>query len=192
VQSDDEATLLEQVAAVREIVSAGLALRAASGIKVRQPLARLVVAGEAVSEELAAMARDEINVKQLDFAQVLPDGEAFALSGEDAGVRAALDIKVTDELREEGLAREIIRHGQVLRREAGYALDDRIILILRTEDEGLITVLKSQRELILAALQADDATEKVDREDAAVDTALSGHKLHLGVVKHPEPQRSLK
>lgn len=45
----------------------------------------------------------------------------------------ALNTKITDELKYEGYAREIIRHVQDLRKEAGYDVDDRIILNIDTE-----------------------------------------------------------
>ncbi len=58
---------------VREIASLGLSARAAQKLKVRQPLKRAVViltdpAAQAGVAELAAVVREEINVKELEFA----------------------------------------------------------------------------------------------------------------------------
>ncbi|MCC8190784.1 MAG: isoleucine--tRNA ligase [Planctomycetes bacterium] len=63
----------ERMDLVREIASLGLAARASQKIKVRQPLARAVViltdpSRQAGVEELADIIRDEINVKELAFA----------------------------------------------------------------------------------------------------------------------------
>ena len=46
----------------------------------------------------------------------------------DGGVVAALDPTLTDELRQEGLAREVVSRVQRLRRDAGYRVTDRIEL----------------------------------------------------------------
>jgi Isoleucyl-tRNA synthetase len=63
----------ERMDLVREIASLGLAARASRKLKVRQPLAKAVViltrpSDRAGVEELAAVVREEINVKTLEFA----------------------------------------------------------------------------------------------------------------------------
>jgi isoleucyl-tRNA synthetase len=182
LSSDDE-KLLTDMASVREIVSEGLAIRAKAGVKVRQPLSRLMVVGHAIDEKLATMVCEEVNVRSLDFIESISVGEGIVASSEEARVRVALDTRLTPELKREGLAREIIRRGQVLRREAGYALDDRITLVCATGGEELTQVLTEHREFILDALQADEVVEQADSEDAAVDVTLEGEQLHVGVLR---------
>jgi len=46
-----------------------------------------------------------------------------------------LDTKITDELKQEGIARELIRHIQSARKNAGFNVDDRISLGLETDSE---------------------------------------------------------
>jgi isoleucyl-tRNA synthetase len=65
----DEA-LLEEVAEVRRVVELGRQARAASGLKLRQPLRRLVVQGARLSDEHAAEVRDELRVKDVQFGEV--------------------------------------------------------------------------------------------------------------------------
>src|SRR5207244_2117203 len=48
--------------------------------------------------------------------------------GRDAGLVVALDTRVTPELEVEGLARELIRRVNEMRKDAGLAIDDRIAL----------------------------------------------------------------
>ncbi|MCD6290582.1 MAG: isoleucine--tRNA ligase [Anaerolineae bacterium] len=50
----------------------------------------------------------------------------FAVAA-DQGITVALDTTLTEELRYEGLAREVVRRIQNLRKEAGFAVEDRII-----------------------------------------------------------------
>ncbi|MFH1354022.1 MAG: isoleucine--tRNA ligase [bacterium] len=170
--SKGERKVLDEMAEVRAIVSEGLAARAAAEIKVRQPLARLATAKKELSDELSEIIRDEVNVKELKFG-VKMEGET----------QVKIDTEMTPELKREGLAREIIRHSQVLRRDAGYALDDRITLVFRTDDGELCKVLEMQSGMILEALQADEVVEDVGEEDVGADLKIDGKLVHLGVVK---------
>ncbi len=67
-------TIEKQMDLVREIASLGLSARAANKLKVRQPLSKAVVIlsdpqMQASIEEMAPVVRDELNVKELEFAQ---------------------------------------------------------------------------------------------------------------------------
>ena len=105
----DEA-LERQMAAARRSVEAGLAARDAARIKVRQPLAAAALPGEPLPEPIAAIVREELNVKALSFG----------------AAEVELDTQVTEELRLEGLARELVRTIQSLRKESGFQIEDRI------------------------------------------------------------------
>jgi isoleucyl-tRNA synthetase len=64
-----DATLSDQMAAARRLVELGRAARASSGLKVRQPLARALVAApgwDSFPEDLRAEIADELNVLKLD------------------------------------------------------------------------------------------------------------------------------
>ena len=69
-----DASVEERMDLVREIASLGLAARASQKLKVRQPLAKAVVIltrpeTRAGVEELSDIVREEINVKELQFAE---------------------------------------------------------------------------------------------------------------------------
>jgi len=51
------------------------------------------------------------------------------------GISVVLDTAVTDELKKEGQARDIVRLIQDLRKEAGYNVDDRIYIYVKTEGD---------------------------------------------------------
>ena len=53
----------------------------------------------------------------------------------------AIDTGITDELKTEGLYREILRHCQVLRKEAGFAVSDKVLLDFETEAPSLAYAL---------------------------------------------------
>jgi len=63
-------TLLAEVAEVRRVVELGRQARAASGLKLRQPLRRLVVAGGERAAEHAGEIAEELRVKDIEFGEV--------------------------------------------------------------------------------------------------------------------------
>ncbi|HDR05914.1 MAG TPA: hypothetical protein ENN84_11815 [Candidatus Marinimicrobia bacterium] len=67
---------------------------------------------------------------------------------EDKGYFIALETKITEELREEGLIRDLIRHIQTLRKDADFNVDDRIELLLRGDSELLAAADKHRSYLM--------------------------------------------
>ncbi len=98
------------MARARQAVEAGLAARDSVRIRVRQPLASIALPGEPLPEEIAAIVRDELNVKSITFG----------------APEVTLDTEITEELRLEGLAREVVRLIQDRRKKAGLNVEDRI------------------------------------------------------------------
>ena len=167
VETFDE-EILQRMQAVRGAVSQGLALRADAKIKVRQVLSSLTVPKGQFDEMDMAMIAEEVNVKEV---KTTDDGSYF------------LDTEITPELLSEGIARDIIRYGQSLRRTAGYALDDRITLVFATDAEEISLAFATHKEMIVTALQADSVTEKNDSADAAEEVSLQGALVTIGVKK---------
>ncbi|MEX1112108.1 MAG: isoleucine--tRNA ligase [Candidatus Andersenbacteria bacterium] len=184
--TDDAKQVLEVMDNVRDRVSEGLALRAQAGIKIRQPLQRMVSkpvvtdrALNALADEFNTIIREEVNVKEHGFVEDLPEGDGYARS--ESG-RVVLNVEITEELKAEGIARDIIRHGQMLRRKAGYALDDRITVVLKTDNVELQYVITSQESVITQALQADTVISEGDTDEME-EVKIMGAILHIGVKK---------
>jgi isoleucyl-tRNA synthetase len=249
-----DADLEAAMAAVRRTVSLGLAARAASKVKLRQPLRRaVVVANEderAAIEARADLVTAELNVKELDFVsetgdlvsyEVKPnyralgprfgkhmpqvaaavaaldpahvaatlgeggqigisiDGKDHTLGPDDvtmalkplegyeveaeAGHAVALQLEIDEELRREGLAREIVRAVQLARKEAGLEVTDRIALGL-TGDAEILAVAGEHQSYIAGETLATD----FDLDGAAGDgdgrlseTTIEGLQLKISV-----------
>lgn len=62
-----DAELEENMKALLGVVIQGRAARAESGMKVRQPLLKMIVAGAQFPQDLCALAEDELNVKSVEF-----------------------------------------------------------------------------------------------------------------------------
>ena len=104
----------------RQAVEAGLAARDALRLKVRQPLASIALPGDPLPDDIAAIVREELNVKATTFG----------------ASEVQLDSEITEELKLEGLAREIVRLVQDRRKKLGLNVEDRIEL--RYEADGLV------------------------------------------------------
>ena len=78
--------LLVQMSLARRVASLGLGSRNSANIKIRQPLAKaLVYTGDGtrgLSEELAAIVRDELNVKAVEFVEDESELVNYRLAGE--------------------------------------------------------------------------------------------------------------
>ena len=81
-------------------------------------------AGEAVSIEVDG----ERHPLEADDLTIHRQARGDVVVRADGAVVAALDPALTDELRQEGLAREVVSRVQRLRRDAGYRVTDRIEL----------------------------------------------------------------
>jgi len=116
----------------REIVARALAERAKVKIKVRQPLSELIINDYSLKKypDLLELIKEEVNVKKISF-----------------GKKFKLDTKITKELKEEGILREIIRQIQQKRKLENLKPTQKIIVFFEGESE-IISLLKKYREKI--------------------------------------------
>ena len=137
-------TIIDSMATARKLVEAGLAIRAKSGVKVRQPLASFTYTDEftnsesavALSEGFLQIIKEELNVKEVK-----------------KGTELSLDTNLTTELKEEGIVRDIIRGAQEARKNAGLVPSDDIVFIVSASAET-VGVLKKNEEMLKKPIQA--------------------------------------
>ncbi len=174
---------------IRHLITVGLSLRAEQGIKVRQPLASVLLKGDYTdfSPELLEIVRDELNVKEVTVSSTKDrvDHSKSVLENIQAGVldeyyRIKLDTKLTPELKREGMMREVVRNVQSARKAAGLNVDDRIALSLSTEDKELTKAIEEHAETIkqetlaktLATKAEHNHTQTVKVEGAELTVSL--------------------
>ncbi|HCR55497.1 TPA: isoleucine--tRNA ligase [Candidatus Saccharibacteria bacterium] len=146
--------VLAEMREVREYVNEGLSLRAKAGLKVRQPLVSVTVPKLGSVVDYESILTEELNVKEVKI-----------------GSEVSIDETITPELKREGMMREIIRHVQAARKNAGLNVDDRILLRLTTQDSELQTAIAEHSETIQAEVLAaalDDVSHAYTTE-ARVD-----------------------
>ena len=110
--------LEEKMINVRKVVEKTLSLRSEARIKVRQPLAKLTcfVTGDSPKENLLEVLACEVNVKEIEWKRTTET------------LRVILDTDLTDELKSEGEARELMRNIQKLRKKAGLQVNDTVTI----------------------------------------------------------------
>ncbi len=245
---------------IRTLATLGRAAREEAGVKVRQPLSRMVcvvpdVSGnrkgiEAETAALVPLLAGELNVKQISFLSSADDlvsleakanfrslgkkfgkdtplaakavaalssealraferGEPLAISvgnesrvldpedltiirrasgemivKEAAGYFAAIDPVVTPELRLEGLAREVVSRIQRMRKDAGLAVSDRIIVAVAGWDE-LEAAVRAHHAWIAEEVLAREITVGDDAEKFnAVDPIdIDGREARIAIER---------
>ncbi|HQE92320.1 MAG TPA: class I tRNA ligase family protein [Anaerolineae bacterium] len=108
--------------------------------------------------------------------------EGYGVAGE-GGLVVALDTTVTPELEQEGLAREVVRRVQDLRKQADYQLTDRIVVQYNASG-ALAEAVAAQREMIAAEVLAD-ALEAVASPagDKVLEDTVDDEPLVLAVKR---------
>jgi isoleucyl-tRNA synthetase len=251
----DDPALERAMDVVRRLASLARSAREDVGIRVRQPLARMLAAVPAdvdvgLLEALLPLLRSEVNVKRIELvhrgtdlvsldarpsfralgkrfgkatpeaAQAIRDlpadavarfeaGEAVTIEvagarhrlepGEldvhrqargdlvvraDGGVVAALDATLSDELRREGLAREVVSRVQRMRRDAGYRVTDRIELWVGG-DRAVEEAARSHADYIAGETLALALTLGAPEPaaDLALEVELDGLRARVAVRK---------
>lgn len=159
---------------VRNLASLALAKRAQLGIKVRQPLASLIVqstvAGLKTNKELLAILADEVNVKKIVVKQKVDGIVEF-------------DTTITQELLEDGIVRESVRMIQGLRQDAGYEPKDRIALFV--DSAALGDMIKRHEDLLKKEVGAKSVVFAPEAEhiDAYSELVLDGDRIWFGIRK---------
>jgi isoleucyl-tRNA synthetase len=124
--------LLAEVAEVRRVVELGRQARAGSGLKLRQPLRRLIVHGASLSDEHAAEVREELRGKEIEQGEV---------EAEELVVKPNLPVLGPRLGKELGAVRSALLAGEYEQidggfRVAGHELGLEDVLVERRGKEG--------------------------------------------------------
>lgn len=110
-----------------------------------------------------------------------PKANVVLESKED--IVAALDIKVTESLEREGWIREILRHCQVLRKDTGLKVEDRIDLVITTSSTQIGKAIEEYTSFIKKETLAVDISENVDDSTEIRTIILSHGTVQISLTK---------
>ncbi len=137
-----------------------------------------VHAGDALTLTLSdgsevALAPDEVLIQT-------EAREGFGVAGE-GGLVVALDTVITPELASEGLAREVVRRVQELRKQADYNLIDRVDVAYAAEGD-LLDAIRTHEGLIADEVLADRLVRSDAPDgDEVLQDEVDGRRLTLAV-----------
>ncbi len=125
----------------------------------------------------------ELVAEDVSISRVYADGWAGAADGRTL---VLLDTKLTPELRNEGIARDIIRNVQNLRKSEGLEIADRIRLSLVTNSEALATAIEAFKDYIAGeTLAVSVSLDALDGHAAQSVVAIIGpeHEVAITLAK---------
>ena len=243
--------------ALLHLVSLGSAARNSVKIKVRQPLAQMVVQPASEHERnavkrFADQIREELNIKQLSLKELdtgsllqfearvntktlgpklgpvlaevqsalaalsphmvsvkLLAGKPIELNSSngpvvlqpgdilgrwkasegfagvvDGATQIVIDVRITEQLAQEGVARDAVRHIQELRKKAKFEPEDRIELYVSTDSPTLKRAWQAHLEYICAeTLTAKWAAESPGADIHTADVIIDGHSCRIEIKK---------
>ena len=174
-------SMLRDMNALRTAVNDGLSKRASEGIKVRQPLASVKLintisqdTSAEVAQFLIDIAKDELNVKSVE---IVTDSES-----ESVQPSVVYDLTITPELKREGLMREIVRHVQSVRKQAGLQIDDRIVLSISSDDSEISQAIDAFADVIKSETLAVELNSVV-KESEKYDSKIEGKLVEISLKK---------
>jgi len=159
---------------VRLIAEKGHSARREAKIKVRQPLASLIISGLQLKDlekeaKLLAILQQELNVKEIILKN---DGELDPVVG--------LDTQLTKNLIEEGLVREVMRAVQDERKAQGLGFADHVNLYYSTDDQILSNAIINYSGLVSRNILADVVLEK---ENPPKEVLIDGKVFKFEITK---------
>jgi isoleucyl-tRNA synthetase len=142
-------------------------------------LAASLAAGASVELSLPSGPRI-LGPEDVDLVQVSRAGWG---SASDGSVTVALDLEPTEELRREGLVRELIRHVQDLRKSAGLEVADRIVLSVDADAEVRGAGLEHLAHLSAEVLAVDVGWGEALPDATSASATIDGHAITISLAK---------
>jgi isoleucyl-tRNA synthetase len=117
----------------------------------------------------------ELGPADLQLAMAPLEGYQLEREGSHA---VALELKLDDALRREGLAREVVHAVQSARRDAGLEISDRIVLTLGGDDE-LLAAARAHEAYLSGEVLAVEV--RYDANGTGQHTSIEGRGLRIAV-----------
>ena len=152
-----------------------------------------------VSQEISKFTSDDIKkIEQNGNLDVEINGKNIKLHLEDVEITSqdiegwlvanegsltvALDVTITDDLRKEGIARELVNRIQNLRKDSGFEVTDKIDVTLQT-DENIVKAVKTNLNYIKTETLTEEL-EIIDNLNNGIEIAFDDVNTKLFIQKH--------
>jgi len=172
---------------IRQAASLALNLRNQAQIKVRQPLAEANInfGGAKVQEELLRILEDELNIRSIKIVDEIESRNNW-VNGQAGKISVSINIQIPEELKEEGILRDVIRFIQDSRKKAGCTPQDKITIVFVASDY-LKTILIKNETIILNQTKTK-GIKYVNQKPATIpffqqDGRIENDDVWLGIEK---------
>ncbi|WP_298417446.1 isoleucine--tRNA ligase [uncultured Kordia sp.] len=206
-----DAQTKEEILAVAELIKSEVNVKEiellddASGILVKQIKPNFKVLGPKFGKDMKAAAAVIMQFGQEEIAEIEKTGKIpVEINGKNSilditeveitsqdiegwlvansgGITVALDVTITEELRKEGIARELVNRIQNLRKDSGFEVTDKIHVSLQ-KDEHLVDAIKTN----LTYIKVETLTEElvfVDKLENGIEIAFDDVNTTLFIKK---------
>ena len=153
---------------------------------------------KAISAATAELTNEEIvKLEQSGQIDLLIDNKTLTLDLEDfeiatkdipgwtvasnSTLTVALDLQLTEELINEGVARELVNRIQNLRKETGLEVTDKIILNLKN-DESIVNAVEQNKDYICSETLAEDLVLQ-DQVANGTEVEINGLMTQISITK---------
>ena len=198
--------LMDATRLAMRVASMGRAARSNAGLKVRQPLANLLVKVRAPAEreyisQVRPQVLEELNIKNIqvidddatlvkraleqagDLTETILSVDTYTVSIE-GGYMVAVEGVITPELAEEGVAREVVHRIQGMRRSANFDVTDRIVTYYQGPAEFLSVMQGAFSDYIRDETLSTQLVDSAPETGATTETAkVEGMETVLGVKR---------
>lgn len=201
----------EEIEAVADLIMAEVNVKEvallddASGVLVKQIKPNFKTLGPRFGKEMGAVAKQIQAFGQEEIAEIERKGEISILvlgkssiltvedveiSSQDIegwlvasanGITVALDITITDSLRKEGIARELVNRIQNIRKDSGLEVTDTIKVVLLEQDDIKEAVLANEEYIKTETLT--HTLEFVNELAEGVEVEFDGLKTRVLILK---------
>jgi isoleucyl-tRNA synthetase len=161
------------------------------GPKFGNRLKEVTNAIETQSDAIAAALPDLVELRtsdgpvQLEVADLViqhkaPEGWSGVV---DRGTQVMVDARITEVLAQEGMARDIVRQVNDLRKKANLNMEDRIELLLETDSEVLKKAIEAHKEYIANETLTIFWPTRMEGQFAEANVKIEGHSLRIRLRK---------
>lgn len=208
----DNAQQKEEILAVSDLIKHEVNVKEiellddASGILVKQIKPNFKTLGPRFGKDMKLIAniikgfdaQDIKNIEQNSTLDVAVHGKNITLGLDDVEITSqdiegwlvanegaltvALDVTISNNLRKEGIARELVNRIQNLRKDSGFEVTDRIDVRLQ-KDEHVVTAIQDNIAYIKAETLTEDL-EIIDQLNTGIDVVFDNVTTKLFIQKH--------
>lgn len=177
--------VLKEMEAVRDIVETSLAARAEAGIKIRQVCETLLVKLPPMLKSLDAyedLLKEELNVKEIKAVGSLEEQKGY-LNNKGRELEVSLKTELSEELLKEGLARDLVRQVNFLRKKAGLSIEDRVTVQYETDSDFVESVFAEFDEDLKKQTLSDAFMPESPNDEHKAKVKFHEHKVVLSIKK---------